>query len=111
MIKLNKIAMAAAVFAIGASTVTASFAREAGEGARGEGRGHPAIETMGDAVAREAGEGARGEGEGKGRGKGEGKGHPLTDVKGDVVAREAGEGARGEGKGHPAIDSQVDMVA
>lgn len=96
MIKLNKIALAAAVLAIGCSAVTASFAREASEGPRGEGKGHPAIETRGDVLAREAGEGPRGEG----------KGHPLSDVKGDTVAkREASEGPRGEGAGHPLTDS------
>ena len=50
MFKFNKIALAAAVLAIGASAASVSFAREAGE-ARGEGAGHPAIETRGDIVA------------------------------------------------------------
>ena len=46
MFNLNKITMAAAVLAIGASAATASFAREAGEGPRGEGIGHPVIDTQ-----------------------------------------------------------------
>ena len=50
MFNLNKIAMAAAVLAIGASAATASFARESGE-ARGEGSGHPLSEVKGDIVA------------------------------------------------------------
>ena len=75
MTKFNKIAMAVAVLTIGASAATASFAREAGEGARGEGSGHPLTDVKGDVVAREAGEGARGEG----------SGHPLSDVKADFV--------------------------
>ena len=70
MFNFNKIAMAAAVLAIGASAATASFAREAGEGPRGEGKGHPLSDLKGDVVAkREAGEGPRGEG----------PDHPLTD--------------------------------
>ena len=51
MFNLNKIAMAAAVLAIGASAATASFARETSEGARGEGKGHPAIDSQVDLVA------------------------------------------------------------
>ena len=64
MLNLNKIAMAAAVLAIGASAATASFAREASEGQsdvvakreasegpRGEGAGHPAIDSQDDVVA------------------------------------------------------------
>ena len=76
MSKFNKIAMAAAVLAVGLSAATASFAREASEGPRGEGKGHPAIETMGDVLAREASEGPRGEG----------KGHPLIDTTDAVLA-------------------------
>ncbi len=67
-------------------------AREASEGPRGEGKGHPVIDTK-DVIAREASEGPRGEG----------KGHPVIDTK-DVIAREASEGPRGEGKGHPLAD-------
>ena len=74
MFNLNKIAMAAAVLAIGASAATASFARESGE-ARGEGSGHPLSDVKGDVVARESGEA-----------RGEGSGHPLSEVKGDIVA-------------------------
>ena len=51
MTKFNKIAMAVAVLTIGASAATASFAREAGEGARGEGSGHPLIDVKADFVA------------------------------------------------------------
>ena len=76
MSKFNKIAMAAAVLSIGFTAATASFAREASEGPRGEGKGHPAIETMGDVLAREASEGPRGEG----------KGHPLIDTTDAVLA-------------------------
>ena len=76
MLKLNKIAMAAAVLAIGVSAATASFAREASEGPRGEGAGHPAIDTQGAIVAREASEGPRGEG----------AGHPAIDSQGAIVA-------------------------
>jgi hypothetical protein len=79
--------------AIGIGAATASFAREAGEGPRGEGKGHPVIQTK-DVLAREAGEGRRGEG----------KGHPVIQTK-DILAREAGEGPRGEGKGHPKSDT------
>lgn len=74
MFKFNKIALAAAVLAIGASAASVSFAREAGE-VRGEGAGHPAIETRGDVVAREAGEA-----------RGEGAGHPAIETRGDIVA-------------------------
>ena len=69
-------AMAAAVLAIGASAATASFAREASEGPRGEGKGHPVIGTTGEVIARETGEGARGEG----------PGHPLNDDSTVVLA-------------------------
>ena len=75
MFNLNKITMAAAVLAIGASAATASFAREAGEGPRGEGIGHPVIGTTSDVVAREAGEGPRGEG----------IGHPVIDTQSNVA--------------------------
>lgn len=49
-------------------------AREASEGPRGEGKGHPLSEAK-DVIAREASEGPRGEG----------KGHPLSDTT-DVLA-------------------------
>ena len=76
MFNLNKIAMAAAVLAIGASAATASFAREAGE-VRGEGAGHPVIDSQDATVAkREASEGPRGEG----------AGHPVIDSQSDVMA-------------------------
>ena len=64
-------------------SVSGDVAREAGEGPRGEGKGHPFADLK-DVIARAAGEGPRGEG----------KGHPFADVK-DVIAREAGEGPRG----------------
>ena len=41
MFNFKKIAMAAAILAVGATAMTTSFAREASEGPRGEGKGHP----------------------------------------------------------------------
>ena len=76
MFNFKKIAMATAILTVGATAMTTSFAREASEGPRGEGKGHPAIETQDAVVAREASEGPRGEG----------KGHPLTDRAESVLA-------------------------
>jgi hypothetical protein len=101
MNKLTKTSLAlVAALALGSITASA-FAREASEGPRGEGKGHPAIELVDQLMAREAGEGPRGEG----------KGHPAIDLKDQQVAREASEGPRGEGKGHPAIELVDQLMA
>ena len=71
---------------------------------RGEGAGHPVIQST-DIVAR------RGAGE-PGDVRGEGAGHPLTQEAGVVARRGAGEpgDVRGEGAGHPLIQGN-DIVA
>lgn len=70
--KTNLVVALTAALALSAASV--SFAREGNEGPRGEGTGHPLIQTN-DSIAREAGEGPRGEG----------TGHPVIDSK-DVIA-------------------------
>ena len=111
---------------IGAMVVlgsTAAVAREAGEGPRGEGKGHPnSVDTSSMILAREAGEGPRGEGKGHPNGvdaasmilarrgaddpvphpRGEGVGHPNSvDINGMILAREASEGPRGADNERP----------
>ncbi len=86
MLKQTKIAfligalMAGAAYANTVTTVMVNepLAREAGEGGRGEGAGHPAIEVK-EQLAR------RGEAETRG----EGAGHPAIEVKEQLARRGA----------------------